>query len=142
MGNIKIIYKNKLNPIEHNFIESGLYKQALKIRDIGKNNASFAFVVNDDNADIIAAIEGFNYYGCFYIDLFYVKEAARKRGIGSNLLNECEKLAKKRRCSFITVNTMDFEAKPFYEKHGFKVFYVMEGYENNSKMYMMRKNLA
>ncbi len=54
---------------------------------------------------------------------------------------KAEELARKRKCFFIAVNTMDFEAKPFYEKHGFKVEFEMKGFQADSIMYFLRKEL-
>jgi ribosomal protein S18 acetylase RimI-like enzyme len=42
---------------------------------------------------------------------------------------------------FVTLTTMDWEALPFYRKLGYEVEFVREGYEKNSKMYALRKNL-
>lgn len=43
--------------------------------------------------------------------------------------------------SFVTLNTMDWEALPFYQKLGYSTEFIREGYETNSKMFMLRKNL-
>lgn len=108
---------------------------------IAKNNGAFAFVFEDDNKNVQAFIEGYCYYSCCYIDLLATEESARNKGYASQLMQKAESLARMRGCLFMAVNTMDFEARPFYEKHGFKVEFVREGFEKKSKMYFLRKEL-
>lgn len=52
-----------------------------------------------------------------------------------------EKIARERKCTFATVNTMDWEALPFYQKLGYSIEFVREGYDKASKMYLLRKEL-
>lgn len=54
---------------------------------------------------------------------------------------EAEKIGRERLCTFAAVDTMDWEALPFYEKLGYSVEFVRKGFENESKMFMLRKNL-
>ena len=56
-------------------------------------------------------------------------------------MQEAETLGKKEGCNFATVNTMDWEALHFYEKLGYMIEFVREGYQKNSKMYFLRKEL-
>lgn len=65
----------------------------------------------------------------------------RGNGYASKLIQKAENLARMRGCLFMAVNTMDFEARPFYEKHGFKVEFVREGFEKGAEMFFLRKEL-
>ncbi|KIJ88600.1 acetyltransferase [Rickettsia asembonensis] len=56
-------------------------------------------------------------------------------------MEKAENLAKERNYKFIYLITMDFEAKPFYEKLGYKIEFAMHGYKKDSIMYYLRKNL-
>ena len=44
-----------------------------------------------DNGDVIGGILGGTYWGWMYIDILWVHENHRKKGIGSRLLKEAEK---------------------------------------------------
>ncbi len=39
------------------------------------------------------------------------------------------------------IEAMDWEALPFYQKLGYSIEFVREGYNRASKMYMLRKKL-
>lgn len=137
-----IIYCDELSDKNKKKALTILRKNANEKADfIAKNNGSFAFVFEDDNKNAQAFIEGYCYYSCCYIDLLATEEYARNKGYASQLIQKAENLAKERGCLFMAVNTMDFEARPFYEKHGFKVEFVREGFEKKSKMYFLRKAL-
>jgi len=66
-----------------------------------------------------------------YITSLFVKESHRKRGIGSQLLREAVKNAKKKGVIEIHVDTEEnnVRAMEFYQDHGFKRVGVM--FENN-----------
>lgn len=141
MENYRLVYQDELTYTHKKIIIDGLNSHAYHQKELGKNNGSFSFAMESIEGQFIAGISGFHYYGCFYIDLLFVAEEARGRGYGCILMQKAEQLAKKRQCLFMAVNTMDFEAKPFYEKHGFSTEFTREGFEKGSVMYYMRKTL-
>ena len=48
----------------------------------------------------------------------------RRHGLGSMLLRAAEEAAREKDCYTLCLGTADFMARPFYEKHGFRVFTV------------------
>ena len=65
----------------------------------------------------------------------------RGQGYGSALLRVAESLAREAGCVEVKLDTYEFQAKPFYEKHGYSVFGVLEGYPANTRTYYLRKAL-
>lgn len=77
----------------------------------------------DSNGKIIAGCDGYIYaWGAMYVDDMWVDEKYRRQELGSNLLQAVEKVAEERGCHVIWLGTWDFQAKPYYEKHGYKVY--------------------
>ena len=101
---------------------------------------TFCFPLKDD-LQTIGGIHGYIYYGAMHIDELWIATNHRNQGLGKKLSSQAEDLARLKHYSFITVNTMSFEAKPFYEKLGYLVEFKREGYSKNSQMYFLRKNL-
>lgn len=101
----------------------------------------FAIFIKDPQGVVVGGVNGFSCYGCLYVDMLWLKAELRKKGLGKNLMLEAEKIGRKRRCTFSTVDTMDWEALPFYERLGYSVEFIREGFEKESKMYMLRKRL-
>lgn len=102
----------------------------------------FSVFVRDANQSILGGATGVTYYGCLYVDMLWVKESMRGHGLGKKVVEEAEKIGKERGCSFSTLNTMDWEALPFYQKLGYHIEFVREGYQKASKMYMLKKALS
>ena len=118
----------------------GLHQEAFKAKGL-KPSESFAFFVRDENNKIVAGVSGVSDFGCQHIDLLWVVPDLRGQGWGTKLMKLSEDFGRERKCSFATVNTMDWEALPFYQKLGFSVEFMRDGYDKGSKFYFLRKSL-
>lgn len=136
----EISYSPTLKPEEEEILLEGLMEEAFKAKAMGRIE-SFAFFIRDDAQKIVGGIKGSSFYGCLYVDSLWVAPELRKKGWGHRLMGEAEKIAQARRCLFMTLTTMDWEALPFYQKEGFHIDFTREGYEKNSRMYFLRKDL-
>ena len=101
----------------------------------------FRVYIKDSNQSVVGGASGVTFYGCLYVDMLWVQESIRNQGFGKKIMEEAEKIARERKCAFATLNTMDWEALRFYQKLGYSIEFVREGYEKESKMYMLRKKL-
>lgn len=101
----------------------------------------FSIFIKDQKQTVLGGISGVTFYGSLYIDSLWIDQVIRRQGWGSQLMKEAEKLGKKRGSSFATLNTMDWEGLPFYQKLGYSIEFIREGYDKDSKMYMLRKTL-
>lgn len=135
----QIHFKESASPQEEGVLLEGI------IREAAKKGMSpivpFAFFVKDPSGQIVAGVKGSCLYGCLYVDSLWVDEGLRKQGWGTKLIHDCEKLGRERQCTFVSLTTMDWEALPFYQKLGYGTEFVREGYENGSKMLVLRKEL-
>ena len=96
--------------------------------------------ITDDNGKIIAGCVARIYcWNVAYIDTLWVDENYRGKGLGSKLLAEIEKTAKDKGCYLIHLDTFDFQAKEFYEKHGYKVFGILEDCPKEHCRYYLKK---
>ena len=136
----KISYKETASPEEVQILRDGIIAEAFKAKGMGKI-VPFSFFVRDSEERIIAGIQGSTFYGCLYTNLLWVAPQVRKQGLGALLLHKAEDLGRERNCSFATLTTMDWEALIFYQKLGYEIEYVREGFEKNSKMFLLRKSL-
>lgn len=75
------------------------------------------------------------------VEFLWVEQDLRNRGIGNELLNRAETYAKEYGCKTAVVNTMSFQAKPFYEAHGYVVKYTQKNYPKTSTRYYLEKSL-
>ena len=95
----------------------------------------------DDDGNVIGGILGGTYWGWMYIDILWVREDYRKKGIGSKLLTEAEKEAVKRGCHHVHVDTMSWQAPDFYKKHGYEVVGILPDIPKGNQKYLLIKTL-
>ena len=77
---------------------------------------SFFFSCFDNNKNFVAGVKGVLTYGCLHVDTLWVSKDFRGQNYGTFLMSKAENLARERNCKFMTLNTADWQAKPFYEK--------------------------
>ncbi len=98
-----------------------------------------------DKDTFVGGILGKIAYKWLYIDLLFVEEKYRKKGIGSSLLGQIEGIAIKEGIRHFHLNTGSFQVGPrFYEKHGYEIFAKRDIFTNDGKThidYFMKKEL-
>mgnify|MGYP001209482998 CR=1 FL=1 len=80
--------------------------------------------------------------GVLKVALLWVAEELRGRGVGSRLLQAAEAEAVARGCRKALLDTYDFQARPFYERHGYRVFAEFDGFARGHKSFFMAKDLV
>ena len=70
------------------------------------------------------------------------KEDLRGKGIGSKILDQAEKEALVRNCTYSFVNTYQFQAPDFYKKHGYQEVFTLKEYPYSGKRYYFTKDLG
>ncbi|MEA5602040.1 GNAT family N-acetyltransferase [Nostoc sp. UHCC 0252] len=98
-----------------------------------------AVFARDESGLIVGGVMG--EIGCnwLYIRVLVVQEGLRGKGIGSNILKIAEKEGQKQNCVGVHLETLDFQAKEFYESQGYTVFGFQENYPLGHKRYFMQK---
>ena len=76
-----------------------------------------------------------------YVDILWVHEDHRGKGIGSMLLAEAEKEAKARGCHHVHLDTMSWQAPEFYKKHGYTVIGILPDIPEGNQKYLLMKEL-
>ena len=98
--------------------------------------------IEDDGGNVIAGSIGFaNCWREAFLDNLWVDERYRKQGLGSALIEDFEKEVREKGCTLIHLDTFDWQAREFYEKHGYKVFGTCEDCPKGHKRFYMVKYL-
>jgi GNAT superfamily N-acetyltransferase len=75
------------------------------------------------------------------IKFLWVDDSLRGQGVGSELLTRIEEYAKSQGCKSSLVDTLSFQARPFYEKHHYECQMVLENYPLDSSLSFLTKIL-
>lgn len=97
--------------------------------------------VRDAQEQIVGGIYIILARGWMYLDGLAVTETVRHQGLGSRLLTRAENEARQRGCHHAWLETYSFQAKPFYERHGYHVFGLLDDYPMGHERYFMQKSL-
>ena len=97
--------------------------------------------VEDEHDEIMAGLVAETFGNWLEIEYLFVKEDLRGQGIGSQLLQQAESEAKKRNCRFAFVNTYQFQAPAFYQKHGYKEVFTLKDYPYTGQRHYYQKEL-
>ena len=62
------------------------------------------------------------------IDFLWVSDRVRGTCVGSQLIKTAEEEARRKGCSHALVDTVSFQARPFYEKQGYQVQMSLQDY--------------
>ena len=105
---------------ELEFLEDRLYEfnRAQTGRDDGQ---LFAFLVRDDQQEIVAGLSGWIWADACEIQTLWVHPSWRGQGYGRNLLESAEQEAKARGCKVILISSYSFQAPGFYQKYGYQL---------------------
>ncbi|HEX9130106.1 MAG TPA: GNAT family N-acetyltransferase [Gemmatimonadaceae bacterium] len=105
------------------------------------NDQPVKFVARDSAGGVVGGILGHTRWGWLYIAKLWVDDRARGKGLGTRLMAAAEDLARSRGCTDVSLDTFDYQARPFYEKLGYELFGTLEGYPPGSRQYYLRKRL-
>jgi GNAT superfamily N-acetyltransferase len=96
----------------------------------------------DPDGRLVAGIVGSTWCGWLYVATLWVDAAHRRGGLGSKLLQAAEAQALRRGCRHACLATFSYQARPFYERHGYRVFGQLEDYPEGETYFFLRKALA
>lgn len=77
-----------------------------------------------------------------FVDLLWVHDDLRGQGHGTRLLAAAEGEARRRGCTKAHLDTISFQARPFYEKLGWRLFGTLEDYPPGHTRYFLQKDLT
>lgn len=106
--------------------------------DMSLERVSFVYKEGDE---ILGRIVGHIHWDHLSVELFYVSENTRGKGVGTKLLEQVEKIALEKHCKYAFLETMSFNAPVFYQKNG---YYIMAQIDNTpaegETRYFMKKD--
>jgi len=97
--------------------------------------------IRDRENKPIGGVIGHVFGGWLYVSLLWVAESFRNKGNGTKLLELVENEAIKLGCKNAHLDTYSFEARPFYEKHGYKLFATLNNYPEGHSKHFLKKEL-
>lgn len=96
-----------------------------------------------DGDTFLGGIVGELFWNQLHVSLLAIHPDNQKGGIGSQLLQRIEAIARENNCSLILLETMSWQAPKFYPKHGYTLFGTVEDYPiKGESQYSFQKRLS
>lgn len=101
-----------------------------------------AVVARDRSGAVIGGLLGETNHGWLFVAALWVAERYRGRDIGTALLARAEREARRRRCIGVYLDTYSFQARPFYEQLGYRLFGTLPDCPPAGAKYYLYKRLT
>ena len=97
-----------------------------------------AFFLKDKRGEVLGNI----WAGWLHVATLGVAVPIQWRGFGRELMQQAEAYAIERGCTNAFLDTFSFQARPFYEKLGYRVFGTLKNHPAGHEHYFMTKQLT
>ncbi len=135
-----ITLQNKPNPDDEKFVWDSL--TAYNRLHAGDDNyQKLAVFLRDNQNNIVGGLLGETFWGWLHIGILWVSEDLRGKGYGRDMLASAEKEAVKRGAHAVFLDTMDWQALEFYQKHGYTIYGQLEDFPVGHIRYYLKKSL-
>jgi GNAT superfamily N-acetyltransferase len=109
----------------------------------GRNDyRPLVLAIEDPDGQVVGGLCGRTAYDWLFVELLFVPESLRGRGVGSDLMLRAEAEAVARGCHSAWLDTFAFQARGFYERIGYTCFGELKDYPVGSARYFMKKTLT
>lgn len=106
------------------------------------NKQHLSISARDDDGGLMGGLSGDSLFGWLFVNLLWVDESARGHGLGTQLLQTAEQVARERGCRGVYLNTIGFQAKDFYERLGYVVYGELEDDDPALIRFFMKRTIT
>jgi len=142
--NDELILTSELHPLatDVQVVRDGLL--AFNVEHVGlePRSGSLNLFLRNPRGQVIGGLLGGWRWGWLYIDKLWIQAEYRKLGGGSSLLKGAEAEAIAAGCTDAVVDTFSFQARGFYERHGYEVYATLEGFPPGHRQLFFHKKLV
>jgi GNAT superfamily N-acetyltransferase len=116
---------------EFNYKHVGVYPEAQYIR----------LNAREEDGRVIGGLRALVALHWLRVEVLFVDEAARGKGVGSGLLAEAERIAKDMGAANAALETFEWQAPLFYRKQGYEEAARLDDYAGGFYLALMKKRL-
>jgi len=120
LANYQISIEAQPQPADMGVIIKGLGAYNASMADGDTPNYLFVTVRAEDGA-VVGGLVGATYLGWLQVQALWVSDELRSGGYGTQLMDAAEAEAVRRGCPRVFLETLSFQALPFYQKRGYKI---------------------
>lgn len=103
---------------------------------------TLAVVVKASDGKALGGLWGWSAWDWLYVQLLWLPEKLRGRGLGTELLRRAEAEARRRGCRGIWLDSFSFQAPDFYRRQGYEAFGTLDDYPKGHRRVFLKKTLG
>ncbi|WP_332698988.1 GNAT family N-acetyltransferase [Devosia sp.] len=140
----EIVYEAELRPESRQAVVDGLVAfNRSQTPDFTGPFANIGLLLkHPESGETDGGLTGRITFGWLFVELLFVPERLRGQGIGRQLMEQAEVVARQHGCVGIWLDTFTFQAPGFYEKLGYSTFGEIANYPPGSSRFFLRKHLS
>lgn len=124
---------------EEEIVSEGLY--AYNRSQVEDHYRPLNLFVRNQSGAIKGGLLGATYWGWCAINILWLHDDLRGKGYGTRLMQIAEEEAVRRGCFGAHLDTLSFQALPFYQKLGYTVFGQIDDFPIGHARYYLKKML-
>jgi GNAT superfamily N-acetyltransferase len=136
----QISVESRVSPELRRALEEGLTRHALPVTRV-PGFEPLAVVARDRHGGLVGGAVGTINWNWLHVSLLWVSEDCRRAGLGRRLLTEMEGIAARRGCTRAHLDTFSYQARPFYERLGYRLFGILDDYPTGHQRFFLEKTL-
>lgn len=138
LHDVTVTVEERAAPADERVVHDGL--RAFNEAVIGPPEARpLAVFARDAAGRVVGGLIGESKWRWLYVAKLWLPRELRGQGLGSRLLAAAEAEAWRRDCLGVFLDTFEYQALPFYERHGYELFGTLDGYPPGWRQYHVRK---
>ncbi|TCQ74739.1 acetyltransferase (GNAT) family protein [Ochrobactrum sp. BH3] len=113
-------------------------------RQFGKDRIDrfYVSVKDPETSEVVGGIWTETLFDWMYIEVIYIPDQLRNRGLATQLLKQAEDHAISIGCVGIWLETFEFQGPGLYLKNGYELFATQDNYPRGSKRRFLQKRFA
>ena len=135
---MKITAVGRIDAKTHKAVFRGL--RTFNAKFAARQFREFSVCAKEDGK-IVGGATGSSKFDWLHVQLLWVDPTCRGKDIGTKVMKRVERIAKKRTCAGIHLETFSFQALGFYKKLGYTVFGFLPDRPRGHKQYFLLKRL-
>ena len=120
MSDLTFDMPEQSDPADVEFVHNGLRRHNDRFAPSGYRPLNI--FLRQDGGAIVGGLLGHPYWGWLSVEILWVDEGYRGQGLGGQLLDMAEAEARQHGCAHVQLDTLTFQARPFYEARGYRVY--------------------
>jgi GNAT superfamily N-acetyltransferase len=128
------------SPADLQVVQAGL--RAFNVANVGEpEEQAVNVLLRDADGRVVGGVVGHIKWKWLYIAKLWVDDAHRGHGAGTRLMDAAELYARAQGATDVSLDTFGYQARPFYEKRGYRLFGTLNGFPPGGQQFFLTKSL-